>query len=107
MTPVSSALCPQLPRRLLDLVVLGQGNRLSFDDGLYFRGPVALPPDLWCRGKNGILLGDDGPRGVGSAIRELVQPSTSASASLPSPKDLFETSSDYPTTSQTPHPSDG
>ncbi|KAK8557916.1 hypothetical protein V6N13_008743 [Hibiscus sabdariffa] len=64
--------------------------------------PVALPPDLRCRGKSGTLLDDEGPRGVGSTVRVLIQPSTSASASPSSLKALSETSSVYPATSQTP-----
>ncbi|KAK8603798.1 hypothetical protein V6N13_096268 [Hibiscus sabdariffa] len=28
------------------VVILGQGNRSSFDEGLYFRRPTTLPPDL-------------------------------------------------------------
>ncbi|KAK8557915.1 hypothetical protein V6N13_008742 [Hibiscus sabdariffa] len=33
------------------------------DEGLYFRRPAALPPDLRCRGKRGTLLDEEGPRG--------------------------------------------
>ncbi|KAK9045703.1 hypothetical protein V6N11_051612 [Hibiscus sabdariffa] len=52
------------------------------------RRPAALPPKQRYRGKNEILLDDEGLRGVGSTVRELDLPSALASASSLSLKAL-------------------
>ncbi|KAK8690588.1 hypothetical protein V6N13_074120 [Hibiscus sabdariffa] len=66
------------------------------------RRPAALPPKQRYRGKNEILLDDEGLRGVGSTVRELDLPSALASASSLSLKALSKFFSVNPATSQTP-----